>query len=362
VAVGLSQQQLAERTGLTRQAVSAIEGGQYLPNTAVALRLAQALRCSVEDLFALPERLPQHPVDIVGRLGNTPRLSVAAVGGRWIGYPLGAGRDLQLGFSSADALLAPGAGAARAQLLVPADRLEKTAVLMGCDPSLGILSAHLSRRNADSRLLWLSAASQAALDAVARDEAHLAGTHLRGPGAEDFNLSQAQRALARTGGLVIEFARWEQGFVVAPGNPKALHAVGDLVRSDVRITNREPGSGSRALLDRLMERAGLAVHDVAGYERLVGSHMAAALAVASGGADAAIALRATALACGLDFVPLEEVRFDFVIPRPHLEHPTVRCLLDVLQSGALRAELDALPGYDVAGLGSVRADLPPAAA
>jgi putative molybdopterin biosynthesis protein len=51
--LGLSQQALATRCGLTRQAVNAIEAGQYIPNTAVALRLARVLGCRVEDLFQL---------------------------------------------------------------------------------------------------------------------------------------------------------------------------------------------------------------------------------------------------------------------------------------------------------------------
>ncbi len=358
LALGLSQGQLAERTGLTRQAISSIESGQYVPNTAVALALARALRCTVEDLFSFAAVPGDHEISLVG--GATPqtrRLAVANVSGRWIGYPLAGGREIQQGFVTADVLLAPDGNWQDAQFLTPPERLEHTALLLGCDPSLGILCAHLAAHSAESRLLWLSASSQAALDALATGEAHLAGTHLRDPDSPTFNLFHARRALAQSGGLVVEFARWEEGLVVLPGNPKGLAAVADLVRPDVRIVNREIGSGSRALLDELLERAGIPGDRLAGYSRAVGSHMAAAAAVASGGADAAIALRAAALALGLDFVPLDEMRFDFVIPGPHREHPTVARLLDVLQSARLRAELGALPGYDVAGMGTVKLDL-----
>ncbi len=41
--------------GVTRQTIYAMEAGSYVPNTAVALRLAQALEVKVEDLFALPQ-------------------------------------------------------------------------------------------------------------------------------------------------------------------------------------------------------------------------------------------------------------------------------------------------------------------
>jgi molybdate-binding protein/DNA-binding XRE family transcriptional regulator len=358
LALGLSQGQLAARTGLTRQAISSIEAGQYVPNTAVALTLARALHCTVENLFALPESPADREIALVGGAAtDTRRLAVANVAGRWVGYPLAGGHELQQGFVSADVLLPASGSWQEAQYLTPPDRLERTAVLLGCDPSLGILCAHLSGQSVDTRLLWLSASSQAALDAVAAGEAHLAGTHLRDPDSPSFNLFHARRALAQTGGLVVEFARWEEGLVVPRGNPKGLRRVADLARTDVRVVNRELGSGSRALLDDMLERAGIPGARVAGYTRLVGSHMAAAAAVASGGADTAIALRAAALALGLDFVPLDEMRFDLVIPRTHLTHPTVAYLLELLQSATLRAELSALPGYDVSGMGTIRLDL-----
>jgi molybdate-binding protein len=79
--------------------------------------------------------------------------------------------------------------------------------------------------------------------------------------------------------------------------------------------------------------------------------------VASGGADAGIAIEAAADVYGLDFIPLAEVRFDFVIPADHLEHPAVALLLDALQTRALRDELRALPGYDVDEIGSIREEI-----
>jgi len=348
--------ELASRAGLTRQAVSSIEASHYIPNTAVALRLAQALNCDVEDLFILDSAASEMSVDIVGgRRSDTSRLVLARVGERLLGYPLSEGRALQQGFQGADGL-ATGARGAHATLLAPPELLEKTAVLFGCDPSLGILGAHVARRP-DVRIVWLSAASEAALDAIGQGEAHVAGTHLPEPG-DDFNLGHARRCLGPAGGLVVEFARWELGLVVASGNPRSIAAASDLTRSDVRIVNREHGSGSRALLDGLLERESIPGASVNGYEREVSTHVAAAAAVATGGADAAIALRATAAAMGLDFVPIDEVHFDFVVPRRHVDHPAVARMLDVLQTGALRAELQALPGYNVAGIGTVRLDIP----
>lgn len=356
---GLSQQELAERVGVTRQAISAIESGHYIPNTAVALRLAQVLGSRVEDLFVLAETVDPQPIQLAAPSSpDVRRLAVVSIRGRLVGYPLAAGRELQEGFVSADGLLTHGGASVQAELLTTPEHLERTALLLGCDPSLSILSTHLARRGCGPRLLWLSASSQAALDALAKGDIHLAGSHLCEPKSSEYNVPHARRALAGMGGLVIAFTRWEQGLVVAPGNPKGLRTVADLARPGVRIVNREPGAGSRALLDELLARAGVPAAAVPGYDRLVDSHMAVARAVASGGADAGIALRATARVLGLDFVPLAEAHFDFVVPRDQLDHPAVALLLELLRSYPLRAELAALPGYDVSRMGTIIADIP----
>src|ERR1700748_1813347 len=55
---GLSAAHLAKLAGVSRQTIYAMEAGTYVPNTAVALKLARALEVKVEDLFALPGDLP----------------------------------------------------------------------------------------------------------------------------------------------------------------------------------------------------------------------------------------------------------------------------------------------------------------
>jgi putative transcriptional regulator len=51
---GLTQAQLADLIGVSRKTVNTVENGVFIPSTVVALKLAGALDCSVEDLFFLP--------------------------------------------------------------------------------------------------------------------------------------------------------------------------------------------------------------------------------------------------------------------------------------------------------------------
>lgn len=358
---GLSQQELARGAGLTRQAVSGIEAGHYIPNTSVALRMARALACRVEELFHLENASAQRPVDaVVAPVPGWQRVLLAHVGGRLVAHPLAAHRALREGFATADGVLLGDPRNPQVRLLIPSERLERTLLVLGCDPSLGILAAHLGRRGRDARLAWLPASSRHSLASIARREAHLAGSHLSEPEG-GCNVAHARESLGHEGGLVMAFTAWEQGFLVARGNPKAIRAGADLARPDVRIVNRGPGAGCRQLLDDLLDREGIPTQAVQGYGHEVSGHLDVARAVSSGAADVGPALRAAAEVYGLSFVPLSQVRFDLVIPRWVLDHPAVAELLEVLQSGLLRAEVGALPGYEVAQMGTLMADIPSAA-
>jgi putative transcriptional regulator len=51
VLADLTQEDIAQKAGVTRQTIIAIEKGNYTPSVLLALRLARILACSVEDLF-----------------------------------------------------------------------------------------------------------------------------------------------------------------------------------------------------------------------------------------------------------------------------------------------------------------------
>ena len=88
-----------------------------------------------------------------------------------------------------------------------------------------------------------------------------------------------------------------------------------------------------------------------GYRRELRGHLEVAAAVASGLSDAGIGVHAAASALGLDFLPLEEERYDLVIPDHFLDEPAVQTLLDLLRMPSVQRKVETLAGYDVAGMG-----------
>jgi molybdate-binding protein len=109
----------------------------------------------------------------------------------------------------------------------------------------------------------------------------------------------------------------------------------------------------RTLLDDRLALSGIPPQRISGYSTLVSNHEEGAQMVLHGLADAALGLRAVASAFGIDFVTLETVRCDIVIPDDFVEHHAVRAMLDVLQTRSLRDDLASLPGYDIRDTGKL---------
>jgi molybdate-binding protein len=153
---------------------------------------------------------------------------------------------------------------------------------------------------------------------------------------------------------VVTFAHWEEGFIVRQGNPKNIRSVGDLAKPNMRIVNRESGSGARRLLDKQMRTAAIKPRRVKGYADEVPSHLDVASRIKAGLADAGIGVRAVASIAGLDFVPLRRERYDLVIPKIYYETlHGLRVLLDTIVSKPFRDELEALGGYDTRDTGKI---------
>jgi putative molybdopterin biosynthesis protein len=367
-AVDLSQGDLAKRCGLTRQAISAIEAGHYIPNTTVALRIARALGCTVEEVFRLPEELPRVEAEWLGAppavSSGRVRVRVARVGERLFARPL---TGIMAAFTPADGVtVAVTAGPSTprrpakrvaVELLADARLLDHTVVVFGCDPALAVLGAAISRRYPALRLVWEPQSSLTALRMLTRGEAHAAGVHLWDQESGECNLPSVQRERAGRHLLLVTLSEWQQGLIVARGNPKGISGPADLPRPDVTLVNRDPGSGSRTLLDAWLCAAGILPSQVRGYAREVPTQLAVGEAVGSGTVDVGPGILAVARMLGLDFVPLQRERYDLVIPLEFLNTPAVQALLEVAVSPPFRGELEALGGYDTSQTGTVVAEL-----
>jgi molybdate-binding protein/DNA-binding XRE family transcriptional regulator len=355
---GVGASDLARRVHVSRQTIYAIEAGTYIPNTEVALLLARELDVAVNELFSLQAGARPSPESVVAEvLSATPAekgqpVRICKMGSRWVSVPVKASPDYM---PEADGIIKRARRSnEHVDLVVFAkeEAAQKRLLLAGCDPATSLL-ARMVEKISGVEIVSAAASSKLALSWLKDDKVHIAGSHLEDPKTGEFNLPFLRKEFPNEDFSVVTFARWEEGLVVGADNPKGLRKVEDLARKNVRFVNREPGSGSRALLDRLLSKSGIESGTVHGYDRIAYGHLAAAYCVASKEADVCLATRSAAKAFGLGFLPLHTERYDLVMRRRTTDFPAVKAFLDVLQRATLRRKLEVLAGYDTSETGVV---------
>jgi molybdate-binding protein/DNA-binding XRE family transcriptional regulator len=355
---GVGASDLARRVGVSRQTIYAIEAGTYVPNTEVALNLARELEVTVDEMFSLQEGARQSPESLAAELLSSTMpakgqpVRICQIGARWVSVPVSASPYY---IPEADGIVKRTARTTgRAELVVfsKEEGARKRLVLAGCDPATGLL-ARMVEKISGVEIVSAAASSKLALTWLNEGKVHIAGSHLEDLKTGEFNLPFIRKQFPGEEFTVVTFAQWEEGLVISPGNPKRLRKIEDLARKNVRFVNREPGSGSRALLDKLLETGGMDAQKIHGYDRVAYGHLAAAYCVVSREADACLATRSAAQSFGLDFIPLHSERYDLVMRRRTTELPAVKAFLDVLQRATLRRKLEVLAGYDTSQTGTV---------
>ncbi len=291
------------------------------------------------------------------------RVTVGQVGDRVMATPVSRGAGVITSLVRADGILriprfseGVEAGTAVTIHLYRSRRdIAHTLVAIGShDLTLDLLAQYLAEQPGGWRLSSANVGSLGGLVALRRGECHFAGSHLLDPETGIYNVSYVKRYLPAQEVVLVTLAGREQGWIVAPGNPKQLAGWEDAANPDLRFVNRQRGAGTRVLLDYELGQRGIDPTAMQGYEREEYTHLAVAAAVASGTADAGLGIRAAARALSLDFVPLAQELYQLVIPRVHFESDKLRPLLDLLHDGAFKTAVSALPGYDITQMGQVQ--------
>ena len=240
------------------------------------------------------------------------------------------------------------------RLLRPHEQLDHTLIMIGShDNSIDVLANELKLRDSRLHLSSSNVGSLGGLMAIRRAQTHLAGSHLLDTETGEYNVSYIERYLKGTPLRLVQLAMRQQGLLVRPGNPKGIRGIEDLLRPEVSYINRQAGAGTRILIDYCLKQAGLSSEGIRGYDQEEFTHMAVAVNVLSGRADAGMAIYASAKALQLDFIPIAEERYDLVIPESSWGDSKTQVVLDIIVSGSFRRMVTDLGGYDVSASGTV---------
>lgn len=239
--------------------------------------------------------------------------------------------------------------------ILPRSTFADTLCLMGShDLALILLSQMLKESKHPVDLAAISIGSLDGLIALRQGICQLSGSHLPDGSAGQFNQGYVQRLFPTEPVTMITLAHREQGLLVQEGNPLGIRDLADLGRQDIKLINRQPGSGTRIWLDQNIASEGLSAGAIPGYSNDVSSHLEVAQFVASGRAAAGIGLRAASRQYSSDFIPLFTERFDLVLRSETMNLPAVQILLEQINSTDFRRQVETFGGYDTSSTGDVR--------
>ncbi len=304
---------------------------------------------------------------VVSKLGDEEflRVKLARIDEQLIAYPLSRGAGIISSLLEADALvripsLSEGLALkeeTEAELLNDELNSDNTIIMIGShDLILDILKNELQALAPEYRLASFHTGSMGGLLALRQGVAHMATSHLLDVDSGEYNFPYLRRILPELELVVVNMAYRQQGLMVEKGNPKKIEKVSDLIRRDIHYINRQKGSGTRVLLDYLLNKNNLNSDEIQGYHREEYTHLMVASAVANKRADAGLGIYSAARAFHLDFIPLIEERYDLVIPKKHFPSEKIQKVCEIIRTNHFKEQAAELGGYDLSQCGTIISD------
>ncbi|MEO1816244.1 MAG: molybdopterin biosynthesis protein [Acetobacterium sp.] len=290
------------------------------------------------------------------------RMKCGRVNQRFVATPLDRGAGVTMSLVNADGILkipknVEGYEAGEEVELIlmrPREELENTLVSIGSHDVLMDIVANIIHKNKEMMSLSsVHVGSLGGIMAIKKGECHIAPIHLLDEETGIYNLAYLKRYLADEAVVLIKGVKRTQGMIIPKGNPKNIQGITDLIRPDISFVNRQRGSGTRVLLDYLLKTAQLDANQVLGYTREMNTHMMVASAVKSGSCDVGIGVLSAANMMELDFIPIGDEAYDFVILKDNLGDPRVQIFIKVLKSQEFKDALKRLGGYGLEQPGEI---------
>lgn len=230
-------------------------------------------------------------------------------------------------------------------------------VISGQDSILDILCKHLEYLPDKKRVLRSYEGSYNSIYKLYCGKVQVATAHIWDKKTGEYNIPYIKKMLPGISAVIIRLVGRMEGFYVANGNPKNIKDWKDFSKSDIVIVNREKGSGSRILLDEHLRQMNILGKNIKGYNHECTSNLAIASVIARGSADLGIGNeKVSSQVDGVDFIPIQQEKYDLIIKKEDINHPTVKAIFDILNSENFKMEILGIGGYDINEMGKIIAE------
>ena len=233
------------------------------------------------------------------------------------------------------------------------DAPSNSVILCGQDMILDLVCNRFSQ-TFGNQLLRSYLGSYNGLYALYLRQVQMATAHLWDAASDTYNIPYLKMLLPGQSFRVYHLVNRTQGFYVTKGNPKNIVDFEDFHRSDLTFINREKGSGTRILLDQMLQKLNISTSRIVGYNREVNSHLAALSVLLRGGADFALGCNHLPFSTDrLDFIPLKEESYDLIVLAENLANPKIRFIIELITDKDFQNELEQVYGYDISNMGKL---------
>jgi len=232
---------------------------------------------------------------------------------------------------------------------------EKDILIVGSDDILlsRLLAVYSRETFPHSLAFYAPVGSLRGIQALSQKKGQACCVHLLDMETGEYNLPLLRRHLSSQEYIVVTLWYRKQGLIVKKGNPMGIRGLEDVVKKSAKFVNRNEGSGTRFLLDYLRAQKELEVEEIDGYADAVDTHLEVALKVFFGEADVGIGIEYVTHLLPLDFIALQEERFDLVIPRTFWSSKIMKGLIAYIDPVRIHSFSRTLPGYDLKETGKV---------
>ncbi len=280
------------------------------------------------------------------------RVSLGRINGVLSASPLNRGAGVITSFTKADGILVidqncegiEAGSEVEVRLLKPMNEIENTLIITGShDPLIDEVINILKKNGAPFRVSSTHVGSMGAVYAVSSGLAHMGGIHLLDTDTGEYNRSYVEKYFPGGEAVTVKGVGRVQGLMVKKGNPLGIREFKDI--KNARYVNRQRGAGTRILCDYLLDKNGIGPEEIEGYENEEFTHTAVAALIAAGNADVGLGIYSAAKIYNLDFIPVCNEKYEFLIDKKHLADPMVKAFLEVLYSDEFKTRLDEMGGY-----------------
>ncbi|MBS4207141.1 helix-turn-helix transcriptional regulator [Bacillus sp. FJAT-50079] len=225
-------------------------------------------------------------------------------------------------------------------------------VISGQDLVLDVLGKHVEKNSAYQALRSYTG-SLNSLISMYNGDVDIVSLHLFDGDSDEYNLPYVKKILVGQPYIVLNLISRQAGLYVQRGNPLNIQSWMDMKRKQVKLVNREKGSGARILLDEQLRINDISAQSIDGYHHIETSHLSVASAVSTGAANVGVGIEKAAKIVGIDFIPLITERYDLVILKTDENKQLIQNVKDILSSEPFQTEINSLGDYNLSQMGQI---------